>query len=173
MITSNDYAAYFKNLAVQHKELDHSDDSGDNSFVRSNVWELYSGFRTKIKSKTHIMRLLSHQWRVLDSRSSNPKKVIQGGFLILGYHLSNDFNEMQNAIDSSEKIAQDIINRMKYDADNNKKDADSLFYTSMSTLNNISVDPIEVDDNYSGWMVSFEITPFYSLCVEKNNWKDL
>lgn len=168
------YTAYFKNLAIQHVILAHEEVDGKKAFVRSNIEELYSGFRTTLNSTGYIMRLISPEWKIVDNKSGNPMKRIEGSLFITGYHREEEYDEQQTAMDTSEQIVESIINRMTKDAKEELISENAIFYKSLNTLDNINVYPIEnLEENRSGWQLTFHISPFYNICTKPDDWKDI
>lgn len=174
MIGLQEYIAYFKNFATQHEDIAHEEETGKEAFVRSNVEELLTGLRTKLHTRGYIMRLFTPEWTIEDNKSANAMKSMRCSLIISGYAPTDDFDKEHEAMDKSEAIIEQIINRMKKDSQNETLDENAIFYKSLRTLNKIDVYPQQgTDENHHGYMLTFTITPFYNPCVDNTQWKDL
>ena len=172
-----DYIKYFKHQAEQHPELLHSDVSGSRVFQVIDVEEAFGDFRTAVKEKDFIMRLLWPFWTLTDNYSDS-RVSIQGGVLIAKYHGNRKEGspEFISAMSESAIICHDIAEKMVADSQNNYP----LFYESIRSVQHLNWNaqpaPFVGDTNYSGYICTFSFDNHMRNCLEEHEddtWKTL
>lgn len=174
MKTYGDYSDYFENLATQHVDIPHGV-NGKKAFTRVNIEETITGFRTQIAEKSIMMILTNYLYRVLEGGADDQMKAIDMSFFIVGYFKNADFDHETEVKNKCEKIADDIINRIKWESKNVAPDKESFWYNSLSKLNDIVVNPVSNigDLNNVGYQVSLSFHIPFNNCVDVNAWADL
>jgi len=167
-----DYIDYFRNAAINHKQLLH-DTNGKVSFYRMDIEELLSGLRTNLKSISLIIE--SPEKRTQDLLSDNPRKVITGAFLVIGPVKKNDFNDEVSVLDKTEAITEDILSKIKNDCSKYRRDSSwprVIKGFDPSTIRSQKVGPLF--NNFYGWRTEIQINQTYSnnLILDESNWNN-
>ena len=165
-----DYLEYFENLAIQHEGIDHDGDDENGRGFYYVEWEQYlndlvSGVQlpgTDDNLNT-IMHVIAYNWGIAGNES-NLLKDKEAGFSILQYvDEVNDFEQIAEALNNTEQIAGDIIQRMRYDA----LVEDHPLFSGELNLRSFNCSPIlRHHSNYYGVVVQFEIKTFMPSCVD-------
>lgn len=157
----NNYVDYFRNIAATHPWIIHQATIGNKAFCIS-IEEALTSFRTNIREKGYFMRLIQYTYTIDDNKSQNSLKHLMGGFIIAKHHKKDDFDDMVDAIANSERIVDEIVERMVADSRNGHP----LFYHNFDRPENVSVNPWHYPvDSYSGWICTFEISNFFRNCI--------
>jgi hypothetical protein len=158
-----DYIEYFKNIAVTHPDLLHEDDLGKRIFALT-IEQALSNFRSGFKEKGFYMRPILYTYSVEGNKADDPRKKPMGGFIVARYHRPGKFEEYIEALSQSERIVDDILERINADSLNGHP----LFYGSQDTLTDIEItpSPYSGDVNYSGWLCTFTFHNFFRACLE-------
>lgn len=152
------YVEYFKDLCVQHKELEHGEGTGQQVFMLRSWEEVFGKFRTGIKAQAYAFQLIdfTESWtRTGDLRRRN----MQCAFVVSHYHSNRNVGEASfiEAKVKALQVAVDFIDRMVYDARNDHELMGNYAFDvegfNLRPMNNIG------DTHYSGWLVSFELNP--------------
>lgn len=162
----DEYISYFKHQAVNHPSLLHLDESGQKVFEVISPEEVAIGhFRTAVKEKSYILRLILYTYELGDNETENALKEIMAGFVVAKHHSlrTSGSSSFYNALSGSEKVGDEIIEKMIADSRNGHP----LFNNSFNTAHDIIVSPaIGVGDTgYSGWMYTFRFSNFWRNCL--------
>lgn len=107
----SDIVAYFRQLAIDHTEINHTDD--EKHFYRFEVDEVLSGI-----NGIHYPALIleGYKFGFADQKSDNPVKKRHGAFILLD-HVGDpgDYEKIHAKWDWLEEIGDDIIARIKAD----------------------------------------------------------
>lgn len=174
MKTYNDYVDYFENLAIHNVDITHDPANNKKGFFRMGIEEILSGSRTDINTQGIVMDLVNYQYKPGMSGGDN-RKHVQGGFAITSFHKTMDFNGIQKALNDSENVIDTIIKRIRYDSLTSVNDENSFWYGSQDVLKNFHVIPMNYRGalNYSGFLVTFDFSNHFDLCVDHLKWADL
>lgn len=106
--------AYFKTLAVKHKEIQHSE--SNKHFYRFEVDEVLSGING-INYPALILE--GYRFSFQDQKSDNPVKKREGAFMLLD-HVGDpgNYNLIHETWDRLEEIGDDILAKIKADKRN-------------------------------------------------------
>jgi len=156
------YRKYFEYQAIKNPELLHTEDS--KVFEMVSFDEAMGDFRTAVKGKASIIRLMNYTYRFYFSDQLN--KIMVGGYFIGSYHSnrkggSESFNA---AMEKSEKINDMILKRMAVDS----SAGHPLFHYSLNTLENVNSQPkvYAGDVGYSGYITTFPISALWDSCPD-------
>lgn len=172
MIQADQYRSYFKHQCEAHPDIAETADG--KVFETISVEEALGDFRSMVQEKGFIFRLIDYTYQVQDNNTSDPRKIINGGFII-AHHFSTRVDGKESfyaAKDKSEKVMDDIIEKMISDSRNGHP----LFYYSMNTAENIYCQPIDQtgDNGYAGWICTFYFANHFTICPEHSDtaWAD-
>jgi hypothetical protein len=150
------FIAYFRELATLHVAL-------AGSFVHGAAGRIISGTRTSIKYpclwlETPTMVLTEKDGTVPDGRRSC-------AFAILKSVPLNDYNAQDLGWEETERLALDVISRMRRD----RKARKFSFI-----INNAQLEPVATltVDNEIGWRFEFELGNPVPVCYEPARWAD-
>jgi len=174
MKTYKDYSDYFENLAVQHTDIPHVI-GGKKAFTRVDIEEAITGFRTKIAEKSIMMILTNYLYRIVEGGANDQMKAIDMSFFIVGYHKPADFDAQTVIKNKCEKIVDDIITRISWESKQEKADANSFWYNSLSTIKDVVINPVSNvgDLSNTGYQASFSFYIPFNNCVDVNSWADM
>lgn len=169
-----DYEAYYKNLCVNHPDLQHADVNGSKVFKMIHIEEALGDFRSGVKVSGLIFRLINYTFEVKDNYTADQMRWKQGGFIVASSHGKGDSPAQMEALGKSERIAMDFIERMIYDS----QEGHPLFYFTLNTAKGISIQPFMYtgDATYSGWMAIFDFGDHVPNCINREGgpiWLDL
>lgn len=171
MAAYSQYIAYFKHQAVSHPSLVHQDLNGEKVFEIIDVEEALGDFRTGVKEKGRIMRLLSPTMLPTQNGGQYTNEI-QGGFIVAQYYQKGNKPSFITAMDETETICSDIIEKMISDS----ADGHPLFYSEFDIPSVTSMQPrgITGDGSYAGWLVLFTMEPFWKACIDPTTvaWTD-
>jgi hypothetical protein len=155
------YINYFRWQCENHPDLLHQDTAGARIFEVIDIDEAIGDFRTGVKEKDYIFRLIMYSYapRLADN---NFKKVLQGGFIIAKSYSRRKTDHLE-ALKDSEVIVDHFIAKMISDSSNGH----SLWMHSLDDGSDISVIPVSItgDGAYAGWRVIFSFENFFDHCV--------
>lgn len=167
------YVDYFKYLCTQHPLIQHSDAQHQDAFAVVDIEDL-GEFRTKIKTKDLVFRLINYMHKLGQNTTGQEYKELQGGFLILDYYSPRKGGgaALQAALDRAEKVVDQFIERMILDS----RTGHSLFVNSLDSQQSFTVEPTmgaHSDGNYAGWLVLFDFQHYFPVCADNRaGWLD-
>jgi hypothetical protein len=161
MLQNDAYINYFRWQCANHPDLLHSDEAGSRIFEVIDIDEALGDFRSGVKEKDFIFRLIMYTYspRLVDN---NFKKQLQGGFIIAKNFSPRKSNHLE-ASRAAEEITDHFIAKMISDSANGH----SLWMHSLDDGSDISVVPVLLtgDGAYAGWRVIFSFENFFDHCV--------
>jgi hypothetical protein len=169
-----DYEAYFKNLCINHPDLQHADVNGSKVFRMIHIEEALSDFRSGTVEKGLIFRLINYTFDIKDNYTADQTRWKQGAFIVASSHGKGKSDEQMAAMAKAERILMDFVERMIHDS----QEGNPLFYYTLNTAKGISAQPIIFtgDLTYSGWMAIFDFGDFVPNCITREGgplWLDL
>lgn len=170
----SEYWNYFKNLCVNHPKLQHQDTAGEKVFSRADITEVFTGFRMDLKAKGYGFILLDPTSVINEPGSSNILQEYEGGFIICKYFKRDDNSSFITAIEETEEVYKDIVERMIHDSQNGFP----MFNFSLNKTNNFNAQITQASDgSYAGWMVTFSYKNQAMIqsrkdCPQRVNWID-
>lgn len=156
------YTQFFRQLAEQHVAIRHSKD--ECRFVRMilssdplqrimDAREFYDGLRSKV-ADGYIMILESYEADYSDNSGDQKLKEFHGAFFILHHVQPGDFDGLEEVLDATEEIGEDImgttLERINKDFSLPKKQM------KVNGIMNERIGP--VGDTYHGTKFSFSFT---------------
>lgn len=155
----SNYVNYFKNLCVQHPELRHAEEKGEEVFLLRSWEEVAGKFRSTIRPKDYAFMLIEYTYSHMDNGAGHTWKSMQGAFIVLHYHNDRNVGEASfvEAKTKTQTVVDDFVNRMANDAVEYRE----LFGSNTFLRDKMDVRPMNNvgDGSYSGWLVSFELSP--------------
>lgn len=169
-----DFVDYWENIATQHVDIPHNPPE-EKAFFRVNIEELLAGFRTRITKKSIVFMLVDYQYGLEDKGDNNARKKFDGGFIVMGYHKKDDWEEETLIRTQCEDIVDDIIQRVKQESLNEPNDENSFWYGSQDCSDGWQVMPINksTEINYAGFLVTFNWYNHFDCTVDDAKWNDL
>jgi hypothetical protein len=116
MTKFSDLVGYFKDIAVKHKSIGHSD--LEKHFFRFEINEVLAGLnRTDVNYPMLILE--GYNFDYTDNKSDNLLKNRNGAFVLLS-HINDptDYQDIHEKWDALESIGDDILNKIKSDKSN-------------------------------------------------------
>jgi hypothetical protein len=168
-----EYVNYFKYLCTQHPLIQHAEAQHQDAFAVIDIEEL-GEFRTKIKTKDLVFRLINYTNRVGQNSTGQEYKQLQGGFMILDYFSirKEGADGLQAALDRSEGVADQFIERMILDS----REGITLFSHSLDSQQNFTIETaigVSSDGSYAGWLILFDFDYFFTVCADNRaGWLD-
>jgi len=156
------YTAFFRQLAEQHADILHS--SQDCRFLRvvlssdplqriMDAREFYDGMRDKL-SPGYCMILQSYEVDYADSMGDQKTRECHGAFIILHKVEAGDFDGLEQVLDKTEEIGEDIMGATVH-----LINQDFTLPKKFMTFNGISNERVgPVGENYHGTKFSFFFT---------------
>lgn len=169
----SEYVNYFKYLCTQHPEIRHAEEKHKDAFAIIDIEDL-GEFRTKIKTKDIVFRLINYMNKLGQNTTGQEYKALQGGFLIIDFFSprSAGSSGLQAALDRAETVTDQFIERMVLDSRNGH----SLFSHSLDSAQNFTVETaigLHSDGSYAGWLVLFDWEYFFPVCDDNRaGWLD-
>lgn len=163
MTQNNTYRDYFKHQAVNHPDLLHADGTKEVFRVIA-IDEAMGDFRGNVAEKDYVMRLIDYTYSVSDTGVHEVQKQFTGGFIIAKYYGKRKDGEPNRfeAMQASEKVMDDIIEKMIHDSRNGHP----LFYYSLNSRQSINVQLIELTiQSYIGWLCTFQFSNYFRDCT--------
>lgn len=162
-MNSTMYHDYFKHQAINHPALAHTDDN--RVFEEIGVDEDYGDYRTKVKGKDYVMRLIEYTYQPGQDQGGYFRKVMRGAFMVAKFYSArnNTSTEYRAAKAAAERVMDDLIEKMVADSRNGHP----LFGYRMDSNQDFQVAPVNRvgDGAYVGWEVVFTLTPLFpELC---------
>lgn len=143
--------AYFKDLAIRHKEV-------NGSFVHGDVRRFTAASRSEL---TYPCLWLETPFQTL-----NENVLTNSGAFVILWNSDSKDPEIEDQIwEKTNRIALEFIARIRKDAKTRKH---------YIAAENFSMDPIDslFVDNDFGWRVEFKLKSQQELCVEPETWND-
>ena len=160
---------YFENIATQHEAIEHT--PSDPRFFLVSLEDAING-ECDIEFGGYSLLLPNVTWSPKDD-GGEVKQEMDIMFFVLGYVENQDFEAQKQIYIDTEKIVQDILNRIKSDSINEANN-ETFFYGSQNRIKaNVVQTTFPTSIQSRGWQVNIKITPFYSECVDATKWKDL
>lgn|GEM_PF-1952022 len=160
------YRKYFEHQAINHPVLQHDPTTrGRKIFAVIDIEESHGDFVGRVPDKGFVMRLINYTYQV-GQQEHQATKSIQGGFMIARYYneSKNGKQDYFSALDASEKIVDEIIEKMIADSQNGHPLFDNYFdseqYTNVQSIN------FEGDGTYAGWRCLFRTDQFWRNCLD-------
>lgn len=115
----SDFVDYFKNLSVQHPDLEHSETVGEVVFEVAAYEQAFSDFRTAEEEKAYFVRFILPTMR-MEPHGNNAIKKYQVGLMVGKYYSRREGakEEIVAAWSDAERVADDFIARMLADSRN-------------------------------------------------------
>lgn len=162
-----DYVNYFKNLTETHPLTLHKDVVGSKIFRLISAEEAVGDFRSGIKEKSYLVRLLMPS---LASKGVDNFGRFEWlcGFLVAKYtpmRQTDADDSMIDALDETQAVASDFLAQIIEDSINGHH----LFAYSANSPEAIhaTMQPriFQGDTQYSGWLVTFRLSIPFTRCV--------
>jgi hypothetical protein len=173
MALYSEYVDYFKYLCTQHPDIQHQDALHQDAFAIIDIEDL-GEFRTKIKTKDIVFRLINYMNKLGQNTTGQEYKELQGGFLIIDFFSPRKDGSagLQAALDRAETVVDQFIERMILDSRNGH----SLFHHSLDSAQNFTVETAigrHSDGAYAGWLVLFDFQYHFPVCADNRaGWLD-
>lgn len=158
--------AYFEALATNHSYINHS--VSEKHFYRIDVEE----YLVKIDSAKHpFLSLERAEYNLSAPNNDNISKNRTVAFMLVNKFPNGDYDCINAIYDETEEVAQDIINRIISDVENNSSPAllRNLDPNSIS-LQHLPAHPVEL---YCGVRVTMTVQSRYDKTVDVTKWNDL
>lgn len=172
MIDGQQYYDYFLHQAQTHPALLHAADNL--VFAQVTVEEAIGDLRDANVSRSgYIMRLIQPGFR-LSAGPMQPAQNFEGGFLIARRYdkANNGSADYRAAINGSERIAVDLIEKMYADSDA----AHPMFQGQARQSLSLSAreKPATGDAGYGGWLILWSLPTHFSYCspAARTAWTD-
>jgi uncharacterized short protein YbdD (DUF466 family) len=169
------YEKYFEHQAKTHPDLLHTATDGDKVFFRMEDTERKTSFVTGIRPDSYLFILLPAEYVVTDGNDRLGQKRINGGFIMAhSYHPRNNSDtELRTARYRAEARTDEIIEKMIADS----RAGHPLFNYSLDADQDIRVQVAQRtgDVTYTGYLVTFEFSPFFRICptgLDAPDWTD-
>lgn len=165
MARTSDYNSYFEYQATQHPELQHQPESGQQVFAIIPFTSAYGQYRTAIREKSFMMRLINYTFGMTDGDDQSRKSMV-GGFIISKWHgTAQDITtEVTAAMEDSEKVVEDIVAKMVRDS----QEGHPLFDSGADEVGDLQLNAQPLfftgDGTYSGWIVTFKLNNYFDHC---------
>lgn len=148
-----DYINYFRDAAISNKLIGHTL-NGKESFHRFDFEQVLG----KVKSNFVGVNLIIEPptYRASDALSDNPRKNLNGAFLIVKTAKKGDDADEVNSITITESIAWQLVAKMRNDVKKynlDKSHPNKLTGLDLNSINMEDVGPIY--GNSFGWRVNF------------------
>jgi hypothetical protein len=173
MALYSEYVSYFKYLCQQHPLIQHNEANYQDAFAVIDIEDL-GEFRTKIKTKDLVFRLINYMHKLGQNTTGQEYKQLQGGFLIMDYYSSRKDGEagIRAALDRAEAVVDQYIERMILDSRNGY----TLFHHSIDSQQNFTIESVlgnHSDGSYAGWLVLFDFEYYFPVCADNRaGWLD-
>jgi len=161
-MTYNDlYRKYWEHQAANHPDLLHQADAGSRIFEVITIDEALGDFRSGVKEKSFIMRLIEYTYTVGRS-GGEVHKFLQGGFIIARHYSqrANGSSDYLQAMLDGERIVDDMIEKAIADSRNGHP----VFNYSIDSEHDFSVIPVRMPD-YAGWRCIYTWQNFFRDCI--------
>lgn len=167
MANFSDLITYFENIARNHVLIQHTD--AEKHFFRMELDELLGGFNIP-SARFPFLVLEGYAYDYTDNRSDNVLKKREGAFVLMDYVKDvTDYDAVHVVWDKMEKIADDILARIRADKRNPKTPVIRDF-----NLENVQVSLILNEiNNSAGLRVKYTLTSPSPVEVIPENWLDL
>lgn len=164
----DDYIAYFKNIAVNHLDLIHSDTEGQETFSAIYPEEMLGDFRNKMKHQAITLHALKYSFSITDPQCPMVNRL--GGFIVMGYSKRGDFAGKSEMESTCERILLEIMIRIQADS----KNGHPLFNGSQNRLTDVRAQPYsnKATGQYSGFVVTFPMITNIDFVHADVGWKD-
>jgi len=152
MLQTDAYINYFRWQCEHHPDMLHLSTPGNRVFEVIDIEEALGDFRTGVKEKDFIFRLIQYTYNVRVGEDGNPRKYMQGGFIIAKYFGPRSQNHL-TALSAAELVTDQFIQKMISDS----RGGHPLFANRLGDGRDISVSPVVLtgDASYAGWRVIF------------------
>ena len=167
------YRNYFEKLARQNIALSHNPEQGKKSYMDILIDDVVNQVSYDL---TGICLFLEKPTiKPYDALSDNPRKIFNGGFLIMEpFKNSGDPDEKNLILERTEELTEDIISKIKNDqklANNNKFYEFPIKGFDLNTVYTESVG--QIFNDWYGWRTSFSINQTYrnNLILDASKWR--
>lgn len=160
----SDVVDYFKNLCVQHPDLQHGEAVGEVVFEVVAYEEAFGDFRTAAVEKEYFVRFILPTMGMTRS-DNNARKTYQAGLMVGKYYSTREDEKTVKveAWSAAERVADDFIARMVYDS----RQGNALFFNSIDEPGNLKLSGDFLDNAGDGSWVAvlymFEFSTFRCL----------
>jgi len=168
------YTDYFEDLATQHVDIDHDLNAvpKKKAFFRINIEEVLSGLRSLTVEKTFNFILVNYAYSPGLQGADNLNNY-DGGFMIVHKTKDKDFEDEKEKITECEKIANEIIKRIKFDSQTQAADENSMWYKSQNAIKDFHVSIARGPNfEYVGVQVFFQFKNFFDCTLDDTKWAD-
>lgn len=165
-----EYISYFRNLAIQSKDIGHTVSGLKKSFlVVDNPYDL-TALDTAIRStlKVPAMLLDIPQFTPTSNASASFTNTVDGVFMII---MKAGKNNLATVRDECLSIGLKVLYRMHYDYKHQAIEPGKPVYFQMDNTKVEPVGPIAVE--YHGYMFSFSFICPFGFSVNGASWTDL
>jgi hypothetical protein len=160
-----DYVTYWKNIAINLKEISHTDDV--KRFCRMNIEEVFNGLRTELSIiSAPCLILESYQMNVEDRLSDNLRDKKTGAIWVVKHVPEDTFDAEDTVLGETEICILKIISKLKKDKSTNQL----IKHIDLSSINVNKT--AKLWDNCIGWRMEFTIDDSLNFNVkyEPNDW---
>lgn len=170
MINEEQIIAYFESLAVNSRELNHTDQGRESFFYVEDGYDLETfdeALRSAVQSPT--MLLVADSGEFADNDSENHTQEIEGQFYILGQ--KSDDKSIRTIRAECLIIALNILARMKYDARKQQIVPGSIVNFRIDKVPYSKVGPMFIE--WYGYEVSFSFICPFGYSATSATWRDI
>lgn len=172
MINGQAYREYFEKQAQMHPELLHSE--GNKVFALVSVEEAIGDLRSpNVSASGYLMRCMEPVYRI-GPGDQYPRQTFDGGFMIARQHdvRNEGTSGYLAAIDGSEAVGCDIIEKMYVDSENGHPLFEHAAHGTLTITARIR--PVVGDGGYGGWLFlwSIETRYCYNSPATRTEWGD-
>ena len=156
------YIDYFRQLAVQHKDIQHNIESetgdgpvGSKHFARWSSEEVVTGLRSSISFTPSALLLELYEVVTQSESPYDIKGQYKGAFTVLAHAAPEDIAAEIEAFELTESICYDLLAKIwqDHDGDNAQRDSTPFRYFDFA---NISIIPVsKLFDNEFGYRIEF------------------
>ncbi len=167
MKNSSEYEAYFKQMAIDHVEILHDDDSNPHFYladISEIVTELRSGF------DQYVVILEHYEAYGQDNNTEFKTKQKTGAIMILKHVSPRDMerSDVTDALDWAESVGWQFMARMDRDSYQVGHDLYHLF-----TLNDVDIQKVgPLYESYYGYRFEFSWTDKEDIRYDESKWNE-
>ncbi|HAN19612.1 MAG: hypothetical protein A2X13_14770 [Bacteroidetes bacterium GWC2_33_15] len=158
---------YFENIAKNHISINHT--ATNKHFFRIDVEEVLTRITTKVNYP--FLSLERAEFMLAGPNNDNVSQQRTVALMYIDKYAEGDYDAINTIYDLSEKVAQDIVNRLLYDMETGVQPS-ILRGFNVNTVN-VQHLPLHPTNNHTGVRITLTLDSKYNRTIDKSKWKDL
>lgn len=170
-MTEQQYIDYFTSLAIQSKEINHTENGMVSFAYIEQAFDL-DAFDEKLRSATssRFFLLISEEGSFSDNGSLNYTQAVDGEFLVV--ERTGNARTISQARNNSLLIGQNFLSRMRIDSSKRGQIVPgAAVHFRIDNVDYEKVGPL--DDQWYGYLFRFRFTCPFGFTVDDATWRDI